>query len=305
LQPGDRFVSIDGHPIEDQYDYIYLVNQSQGRTVPIVVERDGAELALTMSVPVGGLSVTEVEFGSPAGEAGWLPGDRVVAISGETVSDGGAKLIDTIRAAGGQPFTVTVERDGQTIESTLVMPDVTAATPFDDVLADLGVNLDAATTTELTGVNADVSPEFESVPFAQIIPRGFSEAYTTTVTMIDGIRELVTSTDQWDQIAGPIGMGQITNEALEASPLPTWVTLTRIAIVLSLNLALLNLFPLPALDGGRLLFVAIEILRGGRRIAPEKEGLVHLVGFLVLIGFMFVVAFYDVDRILDGRSFIP
>jgi regulator of sigma E protease len=115
----------------------------------------------------------------------------------------------------------------------------------------------------------------------------------------------VTSSDQWDQVAGPIGMGQITSEALDASPLPAWVTLTRIAIVLSLNLALLNLLPLPALDGGRLLFVAIEILRGGRRIAPEKEGVVHLIGFVLLIGFMFVVAFYDVDRLLDGRSFLP
>jgi len=60
----------------------------------------------------------------------------------------------------------------------------------------------------------------------------------------------------------------------------------------------LNLLPLPALDGGRLFFVLIEIVRGGRKIAPEKEGLVHLAGLVLLIGVMFVIAFRDIGRIL-------
>ena len=158
---------------------------------------------------------------------------------------------------------------------------------------------------ELTGVDAGIDPEFVSVPAGDVIPRGFNEAWTTTVQMVDGIRELLTGGVELDQIAGPIGMGQITSEALDASPLPVWVTLTRITIVLSLNLALLNLFPLPALDGGRLAFVLLELLRGGRRIAPEKEGIVHLVGFVLLICLMFVIAVGDVDRLLDGRSFLP
>jgi len=83
------------------------------------------------------------------------------------------------------------------------------------------------------------------------------------------------------------------------------VTLSQITIVLSLNLALLNMLPFPALDGGRLLFVIIEILRGGRKIAPEKEGLVHFAGIVLLLCVMFVVAFSDIQRIVDGRSFIP
>jgi regulator of sigma E protease len=81
--------------------------------------------------------------------------------------------------------------------------------------------------------------------------------------------------------------------------------LANIAIVLSLNLALLNLLPIPALDGARLMFVLIEVLRGGRKIAPEKEGLVHLAGMVVLIGLMFVIAFSDVRRIVSGESFLP
>ena len=123
--------------------------------------------------------------------------------------------------------------------------------------------------------------------------------------MLLGIRELVTSTERWNEVAGPIGMGQITSEVIESSPLPLWVTLAQISILLSLNLGVLNLLPLPALDGGRLLFVLIEILRGGRRIAPEREGIVHFAGLVLLLGFMFVIAFFDVGRLLDGRSFLP
>jgi regulator of sigma E protease len=100
-------------------------------------------------------------------------------------------------------------------------------------------------------------------------------------------------------------MGQLTSELVEESPFPLWVTLANLAIVLSLNLAILNLLPLPALDGGRLAFVILEVVRGGRKIAPEKEGVVHFAGLVLLLGFMFVVGFFDIDRIKDGRSFLP
>ena len=90
-----------------------------------------------------------------------------------------------------------------------------------------------------------------------------------------------------------------------ASPLPLWVTLGQLTILLSLNLAMLNLLPLPALDGGRLLFVIIEVLRGGKRLAPEREGLVHVAGLILLLGFMAIVLALDALRIYEGRSFLP
>jgi regulator of sigma E protease len=123
--------------------------------------------------------------------------------------------------------------------------------------------------------------------------------------MISAVRDLVTGHAPLDQIAGPIGMGQITSEVVGTSPLPLWVTLAQLAILLSLNLAVLNLLPLPALDGGRLLFVVVEVLRGGKKLAPEREGLVHFAGLILLLGFMFIVAFLDIGRLLQGRPFLP
>ncbi|MDQ2655231.1 MAG: site-2 protease family protein, partial [Chloroflexota bacterium] len=77
------------------------------------------------------------------------------------------------------------------------------------------------------------------------------------------------------------------------------------AILLSLNLALLNLLPLPALDGGRLLFVIIEILRGGKKVAPEREGVVHFTGLVLLVGAMVIIFVLDALRIHEGKSFLP
>ena len=74
--------------------------------------------------------------------------------------------------------------------------------------------------------------------------------------------------------------------------------------LLGISLFMINLLPLPALDGGRLLFIFIELLRGGRRIAPEKEGMVHFAGMVVLLALMAIITFFDVGRLIGGESIL-
>ena len=78
----------------------------------------------------------------------------------------------------------------------------------------------------------------------------------------------------------------------------------QMAALLSISLGVLNLLPFPALDGGRLMFVVIEWVRRGKRISPQREGLVHLVGFAILITFILVITYSDITRILNGESFL-
>ena len=138
----------------------------------------------------------------------------------------------------------------------------------------------------------------------KVVPEGIKQTFSTLNQMFHGLLLLVRGDVPIQGIAGPIGMGQLTSEVIKASDAPVWATLANIMALLSLNLAILNLLPFPALDGGRLLFVLIEALRGGKKVPPEKEGVVHFVGLVILLAFMLVVAFADINRIVSGQSFL-
>ncbi len=104
---------------------------------------------------------------------------------------------------------------------------------------------------------------------------------------------------------GPIGIGQLTGEiaTADAAVSTKLRTFAALAATISLSLAVINILPLPGLDGGRLLFVAIEAVRRGKRISPEREAIVHLAGILVLLGLMALISVQDVMRIFRGESF--
>jgi regulator of sigma E protease len=101
------------------------------------------------------------------------------------------------------------------------------------------------------------------------------------------------------EVSGPIGIAQATGEVVKEVG---WKVLVDFAALLSVNLAVINILPLPMLDGGRIVFVLLEVLRGGRRVAPQKEALVHLVGLVALLTLVVVLSYFDVVRIIQGGS---
>ena len=306
-QPGDRIVSINGDTVETTTDVSEFTSSHRGDELTFIIER-GGEFITTEVVPRkdppkgqgavgvslsnytnGRITVTEVGADSPAAAAGLQNGDVINEINGRAVND--AFVVDTeLRRFEGFSVPIVIDRNGTRISTELAVPSFG---DNDDPMKVVGFN-----TVAFHAV-------YEKVSAINVIPRGFQEAYDTTKQMIKSLIDTFTNTDRLRDVSGPIGMGQATNEIVDQSTLPLWVTLSQIAIVLSLNLAVLNLLPFPALDGGRLVFVIIEMLRGGRKIAPEKEGMVHFAGIVVLLGVMFVVAFSDIQRLVEGRSLIP
>ncbi|MEO6913489.1 MAG: site-2 protease family protein, partial [Candidatus Baltobacteraceae bacterium] len=99
------------------------------------------------------------------------------------------------------------------------------------------------------------------------------------------------------QVTGPIGMGQAAGVVQDFG----WAAYLNFAAVISFALGLFNLLPLPALDGGRGVFILAEMLRG-KPVDPEKEALVHVAGFALLMALMLFVAFHDVARIVSGKG---
>ncbi|MDD5083234.1 MAG: site-2 protease family protein, partial [Dehalococcoidales bacterium] len=100
---------------------------------------------------------------------------------------------------------------------------------------------------------------------------------------------------------GPVGIVQATGEIAQSGISP----LLEFTALISLILAIGNLFPLPALDGGRIVFVLIEFVRGGKRISPKTEALVHTIGFLLLLAARAAITYQDIIRIVSGESLIP
>jgi regulator of sigma E protease len=305
-EAGDRIVEVAGVPVESSTDVGQRAREFSGNPMSVVVERNG-ELVETSVVPrvnppagegptgvgisdspLSDAIVEAVTATSSVSEAGLQPGDRIVAVGSEQISDPYA-LQFALTSASGTTVPVEVARGGEPITVSLIVPKLDAE---GDLLEQLGLDL-------------AIKPRFDRVPLGSIIPVGIAQAWEQAGQMLSGIRDLVTGRAPLNQIAGPLGTGQITSEIVSASPLPLWVTLAQLAILLSLNLAVLNLLPLPALDGGRLLFVIVEVLRGGKKLAPEREGIVHVAGLILLLGFMVIVFVLDALRIYEGRSFLP
>ncbi|HCG30604.1 MAG TPA: RIP metalloprotease RseP, partial [Chloroflexi bacterium] len=204
---------------------------------------------------------------------------------GQPVPDYLAYALALRNRAGGDA-QIQVQRDGAPVTLTAAIP------------TDLPVD------REPLGADLTQQLHFERVSPINIPLETVRTFGSTMRQMGTGLMSLVRGSTSLGDVAGPIGMGQLTSEIISRSAMPLWVTLTNLTIILSLNLALLNLLPLPALDGGRLLFVLIEVLRGGKRVPPEKEGVVHFVGLMLLLTAMFLIAFVDINRIISGSSFL-
>ncbi|HEX5499341.1 MAG TPA: RIP metalloprotease RseP, partial [Thermomicrobiales bacterium] len=302
---GDRIVSVAGQPVSTVQQVVDRVNARSGQPVTIELMRGNRVVQSTVTPrlnPPPGQGKIGIELddavrahirvdssspNTPASQAGLQRGDVIQTIAGIKIEDAIAYRYTILNHAG-ETIPIVVQREGHPVTLSYAVP----------ASANDGDQFNS-------GISATQMLIMQSVPWWKIVPRGVTQTFDTMNQMFHGLVLLVRGDVPIQGIAGPIGMGQITSEVLQSSPLPKWVTLSQIAALLSLNLAILNLLPLPALDGGRLLFVIIEMLRGGKRVAPEREGIVHLAGLVILLGLMFVIAFLDVGRLLGGGSFLP
>jgi len=237
--------------------------------------------ALAFGVPVGSsATIQQVLPGMPAQAAGLHVGDTIVSVNGRAVSDG-KMLVDTIHKSVGKRLRLGYVRDGRT-----AVVDV----------------------TPLAHKNGDGTTEgrvgFAPVPVSMRV--GVADAWRGTWAQFSGVvgstagvlGALVTHPSTVaGQVQGPIAMARASAEAQRFGPF----VFLSLAAMISISLGIFNLLPIPALDGGRGVFILVEMLRG-RPVDPEKEALVHVGGFAVLIALMLAVSFHDISSAIAGRS---
>lgn len=229
-----------------------------------------------------GAGIYQVMPDSPAAETGIRPGDTVLAVNGQDI-ESYEELRAYTHAHPGQQISLTLRRNGSIISPLMVTPRA----EYPEGEGPIGIAVGPALV-------------IRSYPPWQALPLGVYETFLWLFAMFQWavavIRGLVAP-----EIAGPLGILQATSEVVRYGLTDTM----RFAAFLSTQLGILNLLPFPALDGGRLVFVILEVLRRGKRISPQREGLVHIIGMAILLGLVLVVSYFDILRITSGRSLLP
>ena len=156
------------------------------------------------------------------------------------------------------------------------------------------------------GVRIGSITKLATLPFLQALRQGIRSTleYVMLVLQLPIMLILGQLSPSEAQLSGPVGIAQLVGGAVSASiDTGLWFPILRLSAVLSAALAITNLLPLPALDGGRLLFIAVEVLRG-RRINPEREGIVHMVGFVLLLGLLVVITVQDIRSVRESIDWL-
>ena len=237
------------------------------------------------NVVVGQVLVKEVAPNSPAAMVGIEPGDTLVSLNEKPVQNiSGLHRYTYLNL--GREVSLLIQHSDATTEEVQIIPRWKP--PEGQGAMGVLVSMSNPTTVR------------QHEPFWRAIPQGIGECIETFFLFKNAILSLIIGATSME-IAGPVGIAQMTGEVAKAGISP----LLEFAAFLSINLAIINLFPLPALDGGRIVFVLLEWIRRGKRISPKKEGLVHSIGFVMLIAAMLAVTYRDIIRIISGDSLIP
>lgn len=230
-----------------------------------------------------GVGVYEVQAGSPAEAAGLRSGDTIRRIDDVKLEPAAIEELQAyVSSRPGEAIQLVVERDGEVLAPMTIVPRADSA----DGEGTIGISIGPALAKEAYGP-------------AEAVVRGFQESGRIIGLMFTTIGEIIRGSEEL-AVAGPVGIAQATGEVARSG----LIWLLDFTALLSLNLALINLFPFPALDGGRLIFVILEALRGGRRVDPRTERLVHLIGMVVLLGLVAFISYFDLVRIFSGQTIL-
>ncbi|TVP84225.1 MAG: RIP metalloprotease RseP [Alkalicoccus sp.] len=227
--------------------------------------------AAVAGLPVNESVVGDVTDDGPAVEAGLESGDRITSIDGEEV------------ATWEDMTGIIQENPNETMDFEIVRENET----FNIEMAPEEREVPEA---ENVGVIGVMAPTERSVTGA--LAFGFTQTYEYTALIIEALGLLITGEFSLDALAGPVGIYEYTGEVAAMG----FLVLLQWAAILSVNLGIINLLPLPALDGGRLMFIGLEAVRG-KPVDPQKEGMVHLIGFALLMLLVLAVTWNDINRL--------
>lgn len=228
-------------------------------------------VALMIGIPNTDSVIGEVVDGSVAQEAGLVNGDRVTEVDGQSVSEW-SDLVLLIQERPNEELQMTVERENKTVDTVVNVQAVT----------------DEQSGNEIGQIGIIADREFS---FGSSITYGVTATWGIITGVLGVIGSMITSGFNINNFGGPVAMAQMTDQVVSLG-LPVIVNFLA---MLSANLGVFNLLPIPALDGGKIVLNAIEAVRG-KPLSESKEGIITIIGVLIMVVLMVAVTWNDINR---------
>ncbi len=216
----------------------------------------------------------EILDNTPASKANLQSGDIVKSVNGKEINSWN-EFTKVISSSKGEELNIAVDRNNKTVKVNVV-PEKN-----EDGTYKIGVTYKK----DRNIINA--------------IKQSFIATGQMTMQMITFLKQMITGTVPGgftNSVAGPVGVISIVSGAAKTGIM----NLLYLGSIISLNLGIINLVPFPALDGGRLLLLFIEWIRGGKKINPDKEAMINMIGFCALMAFMVFITYNDVTKLFKG-----
>lgn len=271
LLPGDQIVSINGSRVERWEQMQNIINTSPNRPLSLLVSRNsGSAMIEKTLIPKSTVYISKIQTIS---HTDIVAGMEIIKINGQVITslDQAQKLL---AGSANKEIQITIPglKNGNEVEEDFVL------------------HLES-TVLELNHIGKIGITAAKDRSIGTVLLEGPKETYRWTMLMFEGVKQLVVKPDL-NQVGGPVAIFKITGDFADRgfSSLLFW------AAVLSINLGIFNLLPIPALDGGRLVFIAVEAIRG-KPIDPAKESVVHFIGFALLMLLILVVTWNDIQRL--------
>jgi regulator of sigma E protease len=241
-------------------------------------------------VPTGTQTIGEVYPNTPAAAAGFQAEDELISLDGRNVS-GSEVVSEAARQNPGEPVTAVIERAGEQLELTITPGPWTTPTG-EQIDFGFGFSYGPTVNTEQVGPLGAIS---NGVTYSFDLLGRMVASLASLPGAILGIFQ--PEAPPGGEPIGPVGIARATGEVIQQPG--GFLAFWNLTAVLSLNLFLLNLLPIPALDGSHIVFAVIEMLRG-KKVPPEREALVHAIGFAALMGLMLLITVNDVINAFNG-----
>lgn len=297
LRIGDRIVAIDGDPVDGIEDVADHTVYFPGKTLSVAVARGGSTTVVPVTLAtrelsdkfgnkakVGELGVEMVpplvgrfHGDSPAEKAGVMLGDRIIAVDGTPVSSF-TDIPRLVQPHPGRSIEVTVRRDGR----SLAIP----------VVIGTGTVTDERGTTRAVGQIGVGAGRLERVGPLRAVALGFEQSFHVMGTMVTGIAQIFTGDRSVRELGGPVKIAQYSGQQFSLG----WEAFVSFAALISINLAFINLLPIPGLDGGHLAFYAAEVVRR-RPLGVRSQEWAIRTGVALVLALMVFVTVNDLAQL--------